>query len=725
MECNKDDAIKAKDIAVRKFTEKDFTGAKKFALKAQSLYPTLDGVSQLLTTLDVHVAAMNKIGDEMNFYKILGVSPFADDETIKKQYRKLLLQLHPDKNQSVGADTAFQIVSDAFSILSDKTKRSAYNSRHHIKMPQQFPSQFSVPVPKQTAGRGADQNAPVEAVFTAVRKAVEKLGVNGVHKKPAVRKAGINGVREKPGTSSSGRGKAADQNAPAEAGFTAVRKGGVNGVHEKPGPSSSQRKPEKSGAPKPPTPPKPPLPPKTPKAKKPSLNFQPIYEKDETFWTVCVRCKTRYEHLRAYCNKTLNCPNCKVGFVAVKIPTPSTFAPVRPEGNNSSTPNIETPVVKECQKRDKDVAGFVSRGEAPSKKMRETGDTLIRNNGSGVPSQPKTDNQSKHYSEAGIPNGFLGYSGRVNTNREMSTDEVRNMLKDVALVDVRKAKVTLDEKTAANAKEKVDQNERQMSKLSSTPQIGGFKLKTTCVATAIMVPNPEFYNFDIDRLELCFGPNQVWAAYDNTDGMPRFYALIHSVVSLDPFKVKISWLNSISSAEFGSPNRQTNLGRNKSCGNFFVGKHETAYLLNSFSHKIKFDLSLNDVYQIYPKEGEIWALYQNRTAVTSNNVVNSYDFVEVLENYSDMDGVYVAPINKYRGFRTVYCKQQDPKTVMHIPRQDVHRFSHLVPHHTLTGDKNPNLPMGAVELDPAALTVEPVQVNGFSAPPETQFRTYQ
>ncbi|KAL7584339.1 chaperone protein dnaJ 49 [Lactuca sativa] len=131
MECNRDEATRAKTIAEKKFADKDYTGAKKFTLKAQTLNPLLDGISHMLITLDVYISSENKINGESDWYKVLDVKPSDDDETIKKQYRKLVLILHPDKNKSVGADGAFKIASEAWSLLSDKTKRLAYNQRRN------------------------------------------------------------------------------------------------------------------------------------------------------------------------------------------------------------------------------------------------------------------------------------------------------------------------------------------------------------------------------------------------------------------------------------------------------------------------------------------------------------------------------------------------------------------------------------------------------------------
>ena len=133
MDCNKDEATRAKEIAERKFWARDIVGAKKFALKAQTLFPGLEGIPQMLSVLDVYVSAEIKINGEADWYGILGVDQQADDETVRKQYRKLALMLHPDKNKSVGADGAFKLISEAWSLLSDKAKRVAYDQKRNAK----------------------------------------------------------------------------------------------------------------------------------------------------------------------------------------------------------------------------------------------------------------------------------------------------------------------------------------------------------------------------------------------------------------------------------------------------------------------------------------------------------------------------------------------------------------------------------------------------------------
>ncbi|GER49814.1 chaperone DnaJ-domain superfamily protein [Striga asiatica] len=166
MECNKDEAVRAKTIAEKKFEQRDYAGSKKFALKAQALYPQLDGISQMLTTLDVYLSAERRINTLVDWYGVLGVDPTTDDETIKKKYRKLALLLHPDKNPLSGADGAFKLISEAWSLLSDKAKRLAYNHQiagfkvSHPKPPAQTSVGPSAGGPR-TASRQAQNGGPL------------------------------------------------------------------------------------------------------------------------------------------------------------------------------------------------------------------------------------------------------------------------------------------------------------------------------------------------------------------------------------------------------------------------------------------------------------------------------------------------------------------------------------------------------------------------------------
>ncbi|TKY73652.1 DnaJ-like subfamily B member 14 [Spatholobus suberectus] len=132
MECNKDGASRAKELAEKMLLQKDLGGARMLAMKALELYPNLDGLPQLLATIDVYISAEKKVNGEVDWYRILGVQPLANEETIRRRYRKLALTLHPDKNKSVGAEGAFNLISQAWSLLSDKAKRITYDQKYNL-----------------------------------------------------------------------------------------------------------------------------------------------------------------------------------------------------------------------------------------------------------------------------------------------------------------------------------------------------------------------------------------------------------------------------------------------------------------------------------------------------------------------------------------------------------------------------------------------------------------
>ncbi len=65
---------------------------------------------------------------DKDFYKVLGVAKDISDADLKKTYRKLARQYHPDSNQGdVAAETKFKEISEAYSVLSDKEQRAEYD----------------------------------------------------------------------------------------------------------------------------------------------------------------------------------------------------------------------------------------------------------------------------------------------------------------------------------------------------------------------------------------------------------------------------------------------------------------------------------------------------------------------------------------------------------------------------------------------------------------------
>ena len=73
-----------------------------------------------------------------DYYEILGVARDASVDDIKKTYRKLALQYHPDRNKEPGAEDKFKELSEAYAVLSDPQKRQTYDQYGHAGFDQQY-----------------------------------------------------------------------------------------------------------------------------------------------------------------------------------------------------------------------------------------------------------------------------------------------------------------------------------------------------------------------------------------------------------------------------------------------------------------------------------------------------------------------------------------------------------------------------------------------------------
>ncbi|XP_059619095.1 dnaJ homolog subfamily B member 12 [Phlebotomus argentipes] len=166
MESNRDEALRCVDIARNALAEGKLDRAEKFLQKAERLYQTKDA-KELLEKLkgcnkenqpsaeentgpykrhekkstsnadsaksteveytSDQLEAVKKVKKCKDYYEVLGVSKDATDSEIKKAYKKLALQLHPDKNKAPGSVEAFKAVGNAAAILTDAEKRKSYD----------------------------------------------------------------------------------------------------------------------------------------------------------------------------------------------------------------------------------------------------------------------------------------------------------------------------------------------------------------------------------------------------------------------------------------------------------------------------------------------------------------------------------------------------------------------------------------------------------------------
>ncbi|PKI61716.1 hypothetical protein CRG98_017940 [Punica granatum] len=607
----------------------------KFALKAQNLYPELDGIQQMISTLDVHIAAQSKESGECDWYRILGVDPRADDDTVRKQYRKLALSLHPDKNKSVGADEAFKLVSQAWSSLSDRVKRAAYDQRRISKM------------------------------ILSQKVATPNGGVP-----PAAPRA--------------------------------------NGFHNSSKTASSSVRTHKS-------------------------NFhsgQHVHkQKANTFWTVCHRCKTQYEYLRVYLNHNLLCPNCHKAFFAIEIAPPPSNVQRSSKHRNHSHPK-DNQAAHHTNAQWGPSSGGGSSSAANAFHQAYTKVKRDREEGQGAMKREEAIRRKSALASASKRKGSandMSFSSQKKVSSSMGSTEIcgsslvpkpgsmrasiepdlRKIIMEKAMMEIRNkldgGKLSTVEETAREEDQNGDK--RATGDNFNEPMDMDSAIKKFFFHLCIDVPNPDFHDFDKDRVENSFAENQVWATYDDADGMPRRYALIHNVISSNPFKIQISWLIPRTYNHNGLLSWAT-CGFPVTCGDFAVGRREIIESLNSFSHKVRWTRGSSCAIRIFPRKGDVWALYRNWcpdwNELTASEEIQKYNLVEVLEDFDEELGVTVVPLVKVAGFKTMFHHHLDSREVKQIPIEEMSRFSHYVPSFLHRGQEAPSAPKGCKELDPAA-----------------------
>ncbi|XP_022770499.1 uncharacterized protein LOC111313895 [Durio zibethinus] len=728
MDCNKDEAIRAKELSEKKLSEMDVVGAKKFALKAQNLYPELDGLSQLLATLDVYISADKKINGEVDWYRVLGVQPYANEDTIRKHYRKLALILHPDKNKSVGADGAFKILSEAWNLLSDKARRIAYDQKRNLRG-----SYTNVLHGKSSSSATTSSNG----FHNFSNKNISNINDqnNATYSKPAPPHSARNGTFWTTCNSCKMHFEYSrvyvNFNLPCincRTRFLAVETPvpPINGS-SKYSPLSDFVQQQK---------------------------FRQVHNTGQGRFSG-LGSSTKFSQKGAFPRSGSNINMAPpASFTAQAAGVTHSPGGTLKSGNKESqtgTMREESQRMKfhPSQKTDAGLvpgasgsfSSFAAKKHRPKKRHideTEMGNHMaMGNEGVSLSSFQKSGLETRRMNIAGII--------RTNGIKEPSQLGIRNILIEMAKKEIRmkinswnpdslfnasnKPKAfdeVIGEKDEENGKDALSMKPDAHKSMAFVDIKSSIHPKRSCTVDSdvdpaikepdpmsMSVPDPDFHDFDQDRTEKSFGENQVWAAYDDDDGMPRYYAMIHGVISLKPFKMRMSWLNSKSNVEL-APLKWIGSGFYKTSGDFWVGKYVVNRSLNSFSHKVKWSKGRKGAIQIYPRKGDVWALYRNWSSdwneLTPDEMIHKYDMVEVLEDYNEQKGVSVAPLVKVPGFKTVFWKHSKPSKAWVIPREELFRFSHQVPSYLLTGQEGQNAPNGCLELDPAATPLELLQV---------------
>ncbi|KAJ6703892.1 hypothetical protein OIU85_029788 [Salix viminalis] len=621
-----EEARRLRTIAETKFTSSNLKSALKHAKKAHRISPKLDGLSSMLTALKIlRVASKAQNSDITDWYKILQVEPFSHMNTIKKQYKKLALVLHPDKNPFLGCEEAFKLVAEGFRVLSDKIRKKEYDLRLRIRLQDE---------------RVSDNSAV------------------------------------------------------------------------------------------------------------------------ETFWTACSRCRLLHQFERQYLGHNLVCPSCKKSFEAVEVKEGDKEEAevvvwserqrrkdIGVKGIGSSGEGVSVGSRREL---DAESAGDVNlnvneviSGEWGGGKLRTGG---LRRRTSTVDEvlersklkRVKFSDETMTLAEMKLEAKKKASQKKVELKEKQKDVEEKEKQKEKEKV---KGKVTEKEKVNLKGKEicQVLSKSRDLEteKGGASKKSGDMETKTReAVKTSrrmeimwqgasresaslqmarhknsrgdrdsMAVGYSNFFDFDSDRVERRFKKGQVWAIYDD-DGMPRRYGLIDEVVSVNPFKVNLSWLDIQRYGDEVLIWEKT--GLHVSCGRFKVARTMIIDSVNNFSHAVECEREARELYRIYPKKGSVWALYKATSGAEGRNLSASdercYDIVVLLTTYSEMHGLSVAYLEKVDGYKTVFKRREiGCHAIRLLEKADIWLFSHQIPSRKFSGDEVADNLKDCWELDPASL----------------------
>jgi len=109
---------------------------------------------------------------ERDYYAILGLGPEASEEEIRRTYRRLALEWHPDRNPgNPGAGERFKEISEAYAVLIDAAKRRAYDHARRVGEPTGFdPS-------REDVFRDLFADPRASAIFEELARELSRMGM--------------------------------------------------------------------------------------------------------------------------------------------------------------------------------------------------------------------------------------------------------------------------------------------------------------------------------------------------------------------------------------------------------------------------------------------------------------------------------------------------------------------------------------------------------------------
>ncbi|CAN8269881.1 unnamed protein product [Cochlearia groenlandica] len=705
MDCNKEEAVKAKKLAEEKIQAGDYVGAHRFVTKAQRLFPNLENIPQMIAICDVHSTANKKINGLDNWYGILQVQPFSDAETIRKQYRKLALLLHPDKNKFVGAEAAFKLVGEANRRLSNPITRSQYDVRYRSQSVLAAKHSIANSVRRSAAAKNPLGKISSDYTFWTCCKNCGnhykylKEYINRVMHCSACKKSytACNMGDERVPLNSSTAGKKGIQNQEkynlsrqnasrgAESGSSTAELNKNRTVRGEPNQKNQDNKKKVAGKRKP--------------------------MKDEG----CIEKEAEGGNPQKGMNISAEIPEADVLKPQPEVKETSTKPEKLRHGLTALKKNQaskkRTKAVEESSKSvevdGSDAAGaktctnefnmrrsprknpqvyYTERGRdgdflSPPTKKTKSGCEFESDSNT---KQMTEDNKSREFADAGVSSVYVG-------NSKKSVDSGNE--------DTLSAKNKESEGCHSNG-----QDAECSSKIDKVED--GYKANIS--SNTLHKADPEFNVFEVRPKPENFAVNQVWSVSDSRDGMPRKYVQVKEVLNT-VFELLITHLEPVQ--DMNDENIPF------ACGKFESGKIEEVEDRSIFSGQMHHLFCEKHIF-IYPRKGEIWAIFRDwneewSTGLEKHKLPYKYDFVEVLSDFSYEVGLGVAYLGKVKGFASrFHWEAQRRVCQIQFTPQEILRFSHKVPAVKVTEkEKECSVPGDSYELDRAALPKDILQVD--------------
>ncbi|MED6183174.1 hypothetical protein PIB30_035594 [Stylosanthes scabra] len=696
------EALRLKSLADSNFTSsKDLNSAFNYANRAHRLAPNLPGVAEILAALTVLRAAAASNSSCPDWYAILGAEPFAPASVLRKRYKQLALLLHPDKSPHVASDEAFKLVAEAFRLLSDRAWKRDYDAKLRLRILDEKENEKAGEEDMDTFWTECStcrllhqferKYVGHNLVCPTCRKSFKAVEVgsddDGSQEEESEEEEEEEEVEEeeveraKKGTSGKLKSKEVVDDGERLGDFLLRRKsknvkgkmGGENGV----GLTRSQ-------------------------GLKGGVEGDEVRNEDSESRGEGVEGRLKNGDLKKRTKEKVGIE--KAGGLARSRPLKGGVE--SNEVGNAALESEREGVGGRLRSGDlrkrRHMVGEVLDTSKP--KRVKTGEEMMtlaefQSEVKRTAQQKKMklkikENGEDHRTERRSKQGEK--PGELKNNKDLEAGEDRSMKKSAMLLVKGKKEDSVKKKEARPEKHR---------------DSGGRDLETMTVVDS------DFYDFDKDRTQRCFRKGQMWAVYDDIDGMPRHYALIDEVFSANPFQVGISWFD-IQNNGVEKIISCEKMGFHMPCGRFTVAQKASINSVNIFSHIVDCDRVAREVYQVYPKKGSVWALYGKATLDKDgkNFAAKSkrcYDIVVFLTSYSEITGLSMAYLEKVDGYQTVF-KRQDmgSHAIRFLGKDDLWLVSHQIPARKLSCEDTPELLKDCWELDPASLSSDLLTVCG-------------